>query len=111
MLLRGDPLAITLCLANVLVLFSLLAWWSGHPLRFALSYVLFPLRIAFALLSFAWLADFALVLLPSGPRLDEAVWLVAIVLEGVRLGITIMLHMLDRCTFNLPFSKTDAPCF
>ncbi|HEX8322269.1 MAG TPA: hypothetical protein VF595_00025 [Tepidisphaeraceae bacterium] len=59
---------------------------------FALNYVLFPFRLVLALLSLIWLAW---LILPPRPSvfLNEIVYGAAVAFEGVRLGLTIMLHV------------------
>lgn len=67
----------------------------GRQWALVLNYVQFPFRVALAFLSFGWLAQ---LVLPQNPsiQLHEAVWVSAVALEGVRLGISIMLHRGDR---------------
>ncbi len=70
---------------------------SGYALlrdrrwAFIVNYVQFPFRIVLAFLSFAWLAELILPLSPS-MLFHELVWISAIALEGIRLGLTIMMH-------------------
>ena len=58
---------------------------------FLLSYAQFPFRIALAFMSLGFVAE---IILPSNPStmLNEAVWMSCAALEGVRLGLTVMLH-------------------
>jgi hypothetical protein len=67
----------------------------GQRWAFYLNYAQFPIRLLLALLSFAWLA---MLILPPHPSIffNEAVWGIAVALEGIRLGITIMLHAGSR---------------
>jgi hypothetical protein len=93
--LRGlsfQPMLNTACLvllASLIV--SGVALLGGHRWGFTLNYFQFPARLALGFLSFSWLA---MLILPSQPSimLNQAVWGTAIALEGIRLGITIMLH-------------------
>ncbi len=82
--------------ACLLMLVSLLV--SGFGLirarqwALVLNYLQFPFRLILAFLSFAWLAQ---LVLPAHPTIltNEAVWGSAVVIEGIRLGISIMLHV------------------
>lgn len=62
---------------------------------FTLNYVLFPFRLALAFLSLIWLA---LLILPPQPSvaINEMIYGAAVAFEGVRLGLTIMLHIQHR---------------
>ncbi len=53
------------------------------------------MRLLLGFLSFSWTA---LLILPNQPTIlaNEIVWGTAVALEGIRLGITIMLHA-GRC--------------
>ena len=96
---HGQLLASVLLLMNLLVATSAYGFLRERSWRFWLSYLLFPCRIAFAIMSFAWLAELILALSPSHPRLHEMVWLSAIALEGVRLGVTLMLHRMQATNY------------
>jgi hypothetical protein len=64
----------------------------GRNWALVLNYVQFPFRVALAFLSFAWLAE--LVAPNSSPvQFHEAVWVSAVAIEGIRLGLTIMLQL------------------
>jgi hypothetical protein len=94
--LTSQPLLNTACLlimASLVV--SGVALLRGQSWAFYLNYVQFPVRLVLAFLSFSWLA---MLILPSHPSilLNEAVWGAAVAMEGIRLGITIMLHS-RRC--------------
>jgi hypothetical protein len=60
-----------------------------------LNYVQFPVRLLLAFLSFGWLAQ---LVLPAHPSIlvNEMVWGSAVAVEGIRLGITIILHFSGR---------------
>ncbi|HEX8340901.1 MAG TPA: hypothetical protein VF624_08340 [Tepidisphaeraceae bacterium] len=62
---------------------------------FILNYILFPFRLLLAFLSLIWLA---FLVLPAQPSilLNEVVYGFAVAFEGVRLGLTIMLHVERR---------------
>jgi hypothetical protein len=96
-------------LMYLLLLISAYAFLCERSWRFWFSYVFFPCRIAFGLLSFSWLATLILACSPSHPRLSEMVWLSAATLEGVRLGITLMLHRMqatdDACSTDTAVLK------
>jgi hypothetical protein len=79
---------------------------TGQRWAFHLNYVQFPVRLLRAYLSFSWLA---LMILPSQPSVmfNEAVWGTAVALEGIRLGITVMLHVgLRGQRHNPPMHRT-----
>lgn len=89
--LASQPLPNVACLVMMASLaVSGVALIRGRRWAFYLNYLQFPVRLLLAFLSFAWLA---LLVLPSQPSvlLNEAVWGTAVALEGIRLGITIML--------------------
>jgi len=89
---HGQLVSGVVLLMYLLLLVSAYGFLSESSWRFWFSYAFFPLRIAFGLLSFSWLATLILACSPSHPRLSEMVWLSAATLEGVRLGIILMLH-------------------
>jgi hypothetical protein len=105
--LSSQPMLNAACLllmASLIV--SGVALLSGHRWGLTLNYFQFPVRLALGLLSFSWLA---MLILPSQPSimLNEAVWGIAIALEGIRLGITIMLHASHRGQqHNQPIQRT-----
>jgi hypothetical protein len=91
-LVRGHWLLNATCLLMMASLvISGAALLRGQRWGFYFNYVQFPVRLFLAFLSFAWLA---LLILPAHPSimLNEAIWGTVVALEGVRLGITIMLH-------------------
>ena len=90
--LASQPLLNVACLLMMASLgVSGVALLCGHRWGFYLNYLQFPVRLLLAFLSFSWLA---LLILPPPPGivLNEVVWGTAVALEGIRLGITIMLH-------------------
>src|SRR5689334_20951448 len=90
--LASQPLLNAACLLMMASLaVSGVALVRGRRWAFYLNYVQFPVRLLLAFLSFSWLA---LLILPSQPSVifNEAVWGTAVALEGIRLGITVMLH-------------------
>ena len=90
--LGGQPWLSAICLTVMASLvISGYGLLRGRRWAFFLNYVQFPFRVALAFLSFTWLAD--LVAPNSSPAaFHEAVWVSAVALEGVRLGLTIMLQ-------------------
>jgi hypothetical protein len=64
----------------------------GRQWALILNYFQFPFRVALAFLSFTWLAEFLAPNSASIP-LHEAVWVSAVAVEGIRLGLTIMLNL------------------
>jgi hypothetical protein len=80
----------------------------GKYWAFYLNYAQFPVRLLGAFLSFAWLAT---ILLPDHPSIlfNEAVWGSAVALEGIRLGITIMLHVGRRGQQHKPPMQWTVP--
>jgi hypothetical protein len=91
-----SPWISTICL---LMMGSLVA--SGYGLlrgrewALVLNYIQFPFRIALAFLSLTWLAE---LIEPAHAtlRAHEMVWMSIIAVEGVRLGVTIILHLISR---------------
>jgi hypothetical protein len=63
----------------------------GRRWAMALNYMQFPFRIALAFLSFGWVADLMLTG-HSSAQFAEAVWMSIVAIEGLRLGMTMMLH-------------------
>jgi hypothetical protein len=99
---RHGQWASIVCLAMMAsLLVSAFGLIRGHAWAPILNYVQFPFRIAFAFLSFMWLAKLVTPAQASA-AFTQAVWMSAIALEGIRLGLTInrgrrlSLHHLDR---------------
>jgi len=105
--LASQPLLNAACLLMMASLaVSGVALMRGYRWAFYLNYAQFPGRLLLAFLSFSWLA---LLILPSQPSvmLNEAVWGTAVAFEGIRLGITIMLHVGRRSQqHNPPMHRT-----
>lgn len=94
--LSHQPVLNLICLlVTAAIAASVYGLFRGHLWAFTLNYVLFPFRFMLAFLSLIWLA---LLILPPQPsvRLSEAVYGVAFAFEGLRLGLTIMLHVEGR---------------
>ena len=77
----------------LLITFAITAFGFIRKRRwvFPLSYAQFPFRIALSFMSLGIVAE---IILPSSPSivLNQAVWMFCAALEGVRLGLTIVLH-------------------
>jgi hypothetical protein len=105
--LASQPLLNAVCLLMMASLaLSGIALIRGQHWTFYLNYLQFPVRLVLAFLSFSWLA---LLILPSQPSvmLNEAVWGTAVALEGIRLGVTVMLHVGRRGQqHNPPMHRT-----
>jgi len=84
-----------LLIALLSLVVSAIGFFRGDKWVYYLSYAQFPVRIAFALFSLAFVAR---LILPEDPSviLNEAVWMSCASIEGVRLGLTIMLHRDSR---------------
>jgi hypothetical protein len=72
---------------------------------FPLSYVQFPFRIGLSFMSLGFVAQ---ILLPPNPSavFNEAVWMSCAATEGIRLGLTIMLHREMRKSPNNVLERT-----
>jgi hypothetical protein len=91
-LLNWPPVSAFILLTHLAVAVSAVMWWWQIPGRFWITYLLFPLRIVIADLSFTWLAKLVLYAFPSTGLLHRVVWGIAIILEVTRLAVTIQLH-------------------
>ena len=110
--LRGHDDQMWVNIACLTVMMSLLVsaygLLRGRVWSLVLGYVQFPFKIALALLSFAWLAQ---IILPADPSMlfHQSIWIAAVAVEGVRLGLTIMVHrqLRARCATDVTISIHD----
>lgn len=90
------PVSAPIFLTYLAIAASARLWWRQLPGRFPITYLLFPIRIAFGALSFTWLATIVLAGFPSMKLDAGTVWSVTMGLEVARLLATIWLHRVDR---------------
>jgi hypothetical protein len=94
-LIHGPIATQVVCGICLLVMASLAAsgvgLLRGRRWAMALNYIQFPFRIALAFLSFGFVAELLLLGQPSA-QFGEAVWMSIVAIEGLRLGLTMMLH-------------------
>jgi len=93
--LRGQPVAIIVLLMEIAVAVSAVAWFRSWQLRFWITYLLFPARLALAIVSFAWLAELLLWMLPDSLTIRHTVWGMACLAELARLVATVILHWIN----------------
>ena len=91
--LQSQPILNTACLLMMASLaVSGVALLFGRQWVLYVNYMQFPARILLAFLSFSWLA-FLLLPTQASVMQHQAVWVPVVALEGIRLGITVMLHL------------------
>lgn len=90
---------------------SAVLWGWQLPGRCLITYLLFPVRIATAALSFAWLADLVLAVFPSTGLLFYVVWWGVILIEFVRLLTTIWLQRSRTTLQEIPAPTVSKTVF
>jgi hypothetical protein len=86
---------------------SAIGFFRAEKWVYYLSYAQFPVRIVFALFSLTFVAK---LILPEDPSvlLSEGVWMSCAAIEGIRLGLTIMLHRESRLGQSRPIASRHA---